>query len=133
LGLGDKNLVWERDKAIESSDRTSARSNVEGYRQHADNTLTVAEKKQFVLHTEEQIAAGIKFSGQDQLKSCVECFWEAAQQQPIQQNMARQRGVEEVQSSQSQRAVEEKREAPASVYSDVLPILCCGSSPSGSA
>jgi hypothetical protein len=70
LGLGAKNLVWERDRAIESSDRTSARSNVEGYRQHADRG-----REQFVLHTEEQIAAGIKFSGQDQLRSCVECFW----------------------------------------------------------
>jgi hypothetical protein len=34
----------------------------------------VAKKKQFVLHKEEQIADGIKFSGQDQVKYCVEHF-----------------------------------------------------------
>jgi hypothetical protein len=39
-----------------------------------DNTLTVAEKKHFVLHKEEQIAAEIKFSGQDQVMYCVEHF-----------------------------------------------------------
>jgi len=44
-------------------------SNVEEYRWHA-----VAEKKQFVLHKEEQIAAGIIFSGQDQVKYCVKHF-----------------------------------------------------------
>jgi len=42
-----------------------------------DNTLTVAEKKQFVLHKEEQIAAGIRARSGQVLRRPL---WEAAQQ-----------------------------------------------------
>jgi len=71
FGLRAENLIWERDKAI--IDKNVNRVRVAMSRS-TDNKLTVVEKKQFVMHKEEQIAAGIEFSGQDQVKHCVEHF-----------------------------------------------------------